>query len=1191
MQKPVKFNKKQQLAFTTSAHEILYGGARAGGKGQGNDAIVITPFGPQKFGDLKVGSKLNNPDGSVCEVIQVHPEEEFKFYKIKFSDGTETEVTEGHLWLSWRSNKTKKIKKIKTYGKDSAKIITTNVLKEWCDTAKKQKKRGLKYQNWPLIPICQEQPFNVTYRYKSDIDPYLLGLMIGDGHFGKNYSLACSIDRSYIKTQIVGMNYREYDKAIIFSGDSLRILKESAIRLKLHETRAATKFIPRQFKLGSVKERYAIIQGLMDTDGSVEIRDKESDTAKVTYSTISKQLAYDIKFIIQSLGGCVTISEKIPTYTYKNEKKLGNLAYILYIKFPNPQRLFRLPRKKSQAYKATPQSMFRKVVSVESIGRKLGHCITVSHPNGLYLTNDFIVTHNSFLIRYASILYSIGISGLQTYLFRRNVKDLKKNHLSGHESFQSILNPLVKKERCKINQTDLRIDFDNGSQIHLCHCQHDKDVEKYRGAEIHFLLIDESTQFTPFQIDFLRTNVRVGGFHIDYEAAQKTLPFIYEGFFPRIMYATNPGGISHNFFKSGWMKPQYPPMTIFTAPKDEGGMDRIYIPAQITDNEDLMKNDPTYRDKLMGLGEDNEVRAMLYGDWDALGGDAFGDVWNPKCHIVEPFPIPKRWYIDRTFDWGSSHPFSVMWWAESDGETFSYQDPISGKEVIKSYPEGTLFAFAEDYGCVEGKANKGLKLTAREIGARIRQKELDIEEKFDMQDRINAGAADGRIFDTQYGYEKKQSIHDNLIIGYESVTSKRYPEGKPIYELFSRETVQYSGSRIKSFELMRTYLKASSQWPPEDPGLFIFSTCKNWINTVPMLSRDQDKIEDVDTKSEDHCLSGKTIIYTDKGAGPIEDFVGTNGKILTIGGYYVPYNNCRKIKKDCLWKYDLSDKSTLTCTKDHKTIDESGLFTEIQYTPKMLTLGIINKWKLRLFQILYKNLTQLDITNVESILLKKAKNCIDKYGNTSTTKYQQENTFTTLMGIQVTIKLTILHALMPKTICQCMVKKKIIAKLSKQRKAKQKSGMAAKRVEAGIRNTMKILKINYIENLSKIAFNVIVNLRDFLILNSAQINAKADGEDKIKLTISQKFVPFANKRFNLINTINKDAVLKSVPGSFVEKVNETKLKDADTYCLTVPNLNCFVVNEGIVVSNCYDATRYRLFTKKKIFSDIEVAGI
>lgn len=458
----------------------------------------------------------------------------------------------------------------------------------------------------------------------------------------------------------------------------------------------------------------------------------------------------------------------------------------------------------------------------------------------------------SFLIRYASILYSLAIPGLQTYLFRRNVKDLKKNHLAGHESFLVVLHPFVKKEKCKINQTDLRIDFDNGSQIHLCHCQHDKDVEKYRGAEIHFLLIDESTQFTPFQIDFLRTNVRVGGFHIDYGEARKTLPFMPDGFFPRIMYATNPGGTSHNYFKSGWMKPANPPMSIFKAPQDEGGMDRIYIPAQITDNQDLMDNDPTYRDKLMGLGEDNEVRAMLYGDWDALGGDAFGDIWDSKVHIIPPFPIPKNWYIDRTHDWGSSHPFATIWWAESDGSTVTYEDPDTGELLIKTWPEGTIFAFAEDYGCVEGKANRGLKLTAREIGARIREKELYLEEVFDIKDRINPGAADGRIFDTQYGYEKKQSIHDNLVIGYESVTSPDFPNGKMTYELFSREVIQYSGSRIKSFELMRTYLKASTLTPPEDPGLYIFNTCRHWIDTVPMLSRDPDKVEDVDSKSEDH---------------------------------------------------------------------------------------------------------------------------------------------------------------------------------------------------------------------------------------------------------------------------------------------------------------------------------------------------
>jgi len=309
----------------------------------------------------------------------------------------------------------------------------------------------------------------------------------------------------------------------------------------------------------------------------------------------------------------------------------------------------------------------------------------------------------------------------------------------------------------------------------------------------------------------------------------------------------------NSYFKSGWMKPQHPPMTVFQAQQDEGGMDRIYVPAQITDNVDLMDNDPTYMTKLMGLGEDHEVRAMLYGDWDALGGDAFGDIWDPKIHIVEPFVIPKTWYIDRTFDWGSSHPFATVWWAESDGSSIKIWDPEAKDWNYKTYPEGTIFAIAEDYGCMTGKVNKGLKLTAREVGSRIREKELWLEEQFDFDEhRIFPGAADGRVFDTQYGTDKKQSIHDNLLMGYESVKTERYPDGKLLYELFSKETVQYSGSRIKSFELLRTYLKAATVIPGEDPGLFIFSTCKYWIETVPFLSRDKDNVDDVDSSGIDH---------------------------------------------------------------------------------------------------------------------------------------------------------------------------------------------------------------------------------------------------------------------------------------------------------------------------------------------------
>jgi len=102
----------------------------------------------------------------------------------------------------------------------------------------------------------------------------------------------------------------------------------------------------------------------------------------------------------------------------------------------------------------------------------------------------------SHCMRTLAIGYAGFIPNIQVYLFRRKTEDLKKNHLYGKNGFLNILSPLIEKRIVKINESTGKIAFKNGSMIHLCHCQHEKDVYNYQGAEIDILLIDELTHFT-----------------------------------------------------------------------------------------------------------------------------------------------------------------------------------------------------------------------------------------------------------------------------------------------------------------------------------------------------------------------------------------------------------------------------------------------------------------------------------------------------------------------------------------------------------------------------------------------------------------------------------------------------------------------------------------------------------------------
>jgi hypothetical protein len=413
----------------------------------------------------------------------------------------------------------------------------------------------------------------------------------------------------------------------------------------------------------------------------------------------------------------------------------------------------------------------------------------------------------SHLMRVAAIAWCVAIENLQIYLFRRNLPDLLKNHLTGPAGFPVLLADWVNRGICSINYSRNRIEFWNGAKIHLCYCDKENDVYKYHGAEIHVLMMDELTHFSESMYRFLRGRLRLGGLAI---------PDPYKGLFPRILCASNPGSIGHN-----WVKMMFvdfaAPMEIRQAAKPEGGMARQYIPAKLDDNPTLIETDPDYEWRLEGLGNPELVRAMREGDWDIVAGGMFDDLWRRDVHVIEPFSIPSSWNVNRSFDWGSSKPFSVLWWAESDGT----QAPNG-----RHYPPGTVFLINEWYGW-NGRPNQGLKMLAVEIARGIREREAE------WPFSVDPGAADSSIFDAENGV----CIADDMAAeGVIWLKADKSP-----------------GSRKIGWERLRKYLKASLQRPMEDPGLFIFNNCAQWVRTVPVLPRDEKKPDDVDTDAEDHA--------------------------------------------------------------------------------------------------------------------------------------------------------------------------------------------------------------------------------------------------------------------------------------------------------------------------------------------------
>jgi len=319
----------------------------------------------------------------------------------------------------------------------------------------------------------------------------------------------------------------------------------------------------------------------------------------------------------------------------------------------------------------------------------------------------------SFYLRVSAIRWCLEIPGIQVYLFRRTLPDLRDNHLRGPTSFFTLLSTGLESKQVKYKAQENEFEFPNGSVLHLCYCDSENDVEKYRGAEIHVLLVDELTHFSSYQYRFLRSRVRIAGLQV---------PDKYKSLLPRIECGSNPGSIGHAWVKTAFVSPKRP-MEVWKAPNSEGGMLRQFIPARLSDNSYLTKDDPEYENRLRGLGQQDLVRAMLDGDWDIIAGQAFEKL-RIDTHCLEPFTPPDEWLRFGSLDWGSARPFSYGLWAVAS-------DPyeVGGIKI----PRGALVRFNEWYGWNQ-KPNEGLRMEAPEVAKEILKRECEAKIAYRIAD-------------------------------------------------------------------------------------------------------------------------------------------------------------------------------------------------------------------------------------------------------------------------------------------------------------------------------------------------------------------------------------------------------------------------------------------------------------------------
>jgi hypothetical protein len=679
----------QENMLSQSADIIFGGGSRGGSKCLIYSTLVCTPFGFRPISELKPGSIITGRDGRMQRVWSISFNGVKDVYKMTFIDGSSVICSYDHAWTLRKTNYISKKRKLGGNGLEADwRVWTTDMIYKHL---KFEKNKESKYSNNLIVPLCDPVEFTKVYGKKDkSIDPYIIGALIGDGclsnQFKGNIIKLTTMDKEIVdnfKNNGISMD-SFYKKANNQSSDYS--IRDDKLYKYLHTIGllgclSDTKFIPDMYKFGTIEERFALVQGLMDTDGYVDKR------GHCSYTTISEQLAKDVKFMINSLGGTATISKNKAGYkTADGEYVQCNDAYTIYIKIPNSERLFRLTRKKElcREYNGGVSEYGRRIIDCEYVGKEEVCCIRVENADSLFLVNDFIVTHNSFSLLLEA-LKDYQNKDFRATIFRREIDDLSDLIDTSH----SVYGDFGTYNRSK---ADMTWNFYSGASLKFNYYSDNYEEFKVRmqGKQYAFIGIDEITHIEYQKFKYLITNNRNAfGIHnriwgtsnpdpdswvakfIDWWIGEDGLPIPERNGVVR--YCFMDGDDVSNIFWGNSKEEVYeqckdtidkywlPSYDIYGSPADLFVKSVTFVEAKLADNIQLMRSDPTYLANLAGQSEEQRSRD-LEGNWKYK---SVGDDMIKMSHMEAFFNNPqqtgdgvRRVSLDAAFEGGDN---LVMW--------------------------------------------------------------------------------------------------------------------------------------------------------------------------------------------------------------------------------------------------------------------------------------------------------------------------------------------------------------------------------------------------------------------------------------------------------------------------------------------------------------------------------------------------
>jgi ATP-dependent Clp protease ATP-binding subunit ClpA len=381
---------------------FIFAGPTGVGKAQPLHSKILTPSGWTTMGAIKIGDVVSTPDNGTALVDGVFPQGKRDVYSVTFTDGRTVEASDEHLWKVWAHNHLNQ-KNTRTNKSGQWKLITTKELKERVEASKNNKLAIQLVEPMQLSSSPSELP----------IPSYVMGALLGDASFGKDIRLTSAddfiiekVDRLIMPLGMM-LSRHKHDQ-ISYSIKSIEPLNQRGVKgvwgnslkktldsLQLLGKRSWEKHIPDEYKNSPIQDRLELIQGLMDTDGYV------GKNGTLHFYTTSEQLAEDFIYVVRSLGGVAKRKSKQTYYEYLGERKAGRPSYTISIRFKNPEMLVSLPRKleripSNYQYATTLKNTIEKV---DFIGREEVQCIHLNNEEHLYITNNFVVTHNTELVK------------------------------------------------------------------------------------------------------------------------------------------------------------------------------------------------------------------------------------------------------------------------------------------------------------------------------------------------------------------------------------------------------------------------------------------------------------------------------------------------------------------------------------------------------------------------------------------------------------------------------------------------------------------------------------------------------------------------------------------------------------------------------------------------------------------------